>query len=288
MRRYLAIGLFAAASPIFAQKPVVADGGLVNAASFAIDSNTKKGAPTSAGSLVAIFGTFTASTVASADTIPYSTSLGGVRVTIGGVDAPLQNVILDQATSGGFPFITAQVPFNSIGGKAAANADVVVTINNVASDPKSMPFTSFAPGIFTIPANGQGNAVMVMTDGDNVGKIAAPNAAAVLNYPAAPIKIGQRAFFYATGLGQLTPAIQDGSGGLPHPGDPVPQVNPYPTVLVGGVPAKIEYAGVSGYPGVYQINIVIPSGVPSGGAIPVQIKSADGSFTSNTGTIAVQ
>src|SRR5262249_34240459 len=158
-------------------------------------------------------------------------------VTIGGKQAPLQNVILDQAASGGFPFITAQVPFDAINGPSAS-ADVVVTVNNVASDPKSMPFLSFAPGIFTIPANGQGNAVMVMTDGDNVGKIAAPNPQAVLNYPAAPIKIGQRAFFYATGLGAMTPSVPAGSGGLPKSSsDPVPQVNPYPTVLIGGVPA---------------------------------------------------
>src|ERR1700740_3410749 len=131
----IAIGLMMAAAPaLFAQKPVVADGGVLKGASFAKDSKTGLGLPTSVGSLVAIFGTFTASTVASADTIPYSTSLGGVSVTIGGVQAPLQNIILDQATSGGFPFITAQVPFDALGSVASGNANVVVTINNVSSD----------------------------------------------------------------------------------------------------------------------------------------------------------
>jgi uncharacterized protein (TIGR03437 family) len=286
MKRHIAIGLLMAAIPALAQKPVIADGGVLNAASFAKDA-AGHGTATAPGSLVAIFGTFNATTVAAADTIPYSTSLGGVSVTINGQNAPLQNVEF----TGAFPFITAQVPFGVLGNQLSGNMNVVVTVNQTPSDPKTMPFATFAPGIFTIPANGQGNAVMVMTDGNNVGKIAAPNAAAVLNYPAAPIQVGGRAFFYATGLGVLTPAIMEGMGGLEGASSPgfVPsQVNPYPTVTIGGVPAKVEYAGVSGYPGVYQINIVMPSGVPSGGSVPVVIKSADGSVVSNTGTIAVQ
>lgn len=286
MKRYFGIGLFLLSSPVvFAQKPVVADGGVINAASFAKDPKTGLGSATAPGSLVAIFGTFTASTVQFADSIPYSTSLGGVSVSIGGVPAPLQNVILDQATSGGFPFITAQVPFETLGGNASGNADVVVTINGVSSDPKPMPFLAAAPGIFTIPANGLGNAVLVITDGDNVGKIAAPSSAAVLNYPAAPIKVGQRGFFYATGLGAMTPPVNDGDGGLDGQ---VHQANAMPTVLIGGITAKVEYAGASGYPGVYQINIIVPSGVPTGNTVPLQIRTADGSVTSNTGTVAIQ
>ncbi|MBZ5604753.1 MAG: hypothetical protein LAO79_20840 [Acidobacteriia bacterium] len=286
MKRHLGIALILSSSPaLFAQKPVVADGGVINAASFAKDSKTGLGTATAPGSLVAIFGTFTASTVQSADTIPYSTSLGGVSVTIGGVKAPLQNVILDQATSGGFPFITAQVPFEVLSGQTSGNANVVVTINGVDSDPKPMPFVAASPGLFTIPANGQGNAVLVMTDGPDVGKIAAPNPAAVLNYPAAPIKAGGRGFFYATGLGALSPAVNDGDGGL----DGVThQSTAPPTVLIGGITATVEYAGVSGYPGVYQVNIIVPSGVPTGDKVPLVVKTADGSITSNTATIAIQ
>jgi uncharacterized protein (TIGR03437 family) len=286
MKRYLGIGLalFSAAG-LFAQKPVVADGGVLNAASFAKDSKGL-GTATAPGSLVAIFGTFNASTVAAADTIPYSTALGGVSVTVNGIDAPLQNVEF----TGAFPFLTAQVPFGILGSQNSGNMNVVVTVNSVASDPKAMPFVSVAPGVFTIPATGTGNAVLVMTDGDNVGKIAAPNPAAVLNYPAAPIKVGGRAFFYATGLGTLSPAVKEGLGGLEGRGanDPVPQVISPPTVVIDGITAKVEYAGVSGYPGVYQVNIVVPTGVRSGNNITLQVKSADGSVTSNTATIAVQ
>ncbi len=287
MKKYVGIGLLVAAAPLFAQKPVVADGGVINAASFAKDAKTGLGTATAPGSLVAIFGTFTASTVAAADTIPYSTSLGGVGVNIGGVDAALQNVTF----TGPFPFIVAQVPFETLGGQPSGNANVIVTINGVASDPKPMPFVASAPGLFTIPPDGQSNAVLVMTDGPNVGKIAAPNPAAVLNYPAAPIAAGGRAFFYATGLGALNPPVPDGMGGLEgasQPGFVAPQVAATPQVFIGGVPAKVEYAGVSGYPGVYQVNIVVPNGVPSGSKVSLVVKSADGSVTSNTAVIAVQ
>src|SRR5436309_756261 len=122
MKRYFGIGLLLATAPLFAQKPVVADGGVLNAASFAKDSKGL-GTATAPGSLVAIFGTFNASTVASADTIPYSTALGGVSVQINGVDAPLQNVTL----TGPFPFITAQVPFSVLGSASSGNANVTVS-----------------------------------------------------------------------------------------------------------------------------------------------------------------
>src|SRR5271166_6597847 len=58
----------------FAQPPSVADGGVLNGASFV------KGQAVTVGSLVSIFGTNLASGLSSADTIPLSTTLGGVSV----------------------------------------------------------------------------------------------------------------------------------------------------------------------------------------------------------------
>ena len=59
----------------FAQAPSIFDGGVMNGASF------QKGQAITPGSLISIFGTALASTTAAADTIPVSTSLGGVTVT---------------------------------------------------------------------------------------------------------------------------------------------------------------------------------------------------------------
>src|SRR5260370_34277616 len=58
----------------FAQTPVVTTGGVVNGASFV------SGQPITGGAVVSIFGSHFASAIAGADTIPPSTSLGGVTV----------------------------------------------------------------------------------------------------------------------------------------------------------------------------------------------------------------
>src|SRR6202022_3058358 len=86
----------------FAQPPSVADGGVLNGASFV------KGQAITVGSLVTIFGSNLASAMAQADTIPLSNSLGGVSVQFvnGGttMNAPMLFVIGSQ--------VNAQVPWN--------------------------------------------------------------------------------------------------------------------------------------------------------------------------------
>jgi uncharacterized protein (TIGR03437 family) len=46
-----------------------------------------------------------------------------------------------------------------------------------------------------------------------------------------------------------------------------------PTVLVGGVPANVVFSGLSPqYPSLYQLNIVLSPGTPTGDAVPVVIQ----------------
>jgi uncharacterized protein (TIGR03437 family) len=193
--------------------------------------------------------------------------------------------------NGAFPFITAQLPFGVLpGGQTAGTANVVVTVNGVASSPKTVSVTPAAPGIFTIPPTGLGNAVLVFSDPtDQIYKIAAPaSASATFGYPTAPVPRGQPAYFYATGLGAMSPPVSDGTGGLGTP--PVSHsAIATPTVLVGGVTAQVQFAGQApGYPGVNQINIVVPANAPTGNAVSLQIRTADGSTISNAATIAIQ
>jgi len=57
-------------------------------------------------------------------------------------------------------------------------------------------------------------------------------------------------------------------------------------VTIGGQPAPVSFSGLTpGYPGLYQINAVVPSGV-SGDAVPVVV-SVTGQ-TSPPVTMAVQ
>src|ERR1700753_1155998 len=70
-----------AAMAAHAQSPVVSNGGISNAANGIT--------PVSPGSLISIYGSTLASSLAQADTIPLSTTLKDVTVSINGVPAPI-------------------------------------------------------------------------------------------------------------------------------------------------------------------------------------------------------
>lgn len=77
---------------------------------------------------------------------------------------------------------------------------------------------------------------------------------------AAAIRTGNAISLYLTGLGA--------TGRMP-------------TVLINGITATVSYAGTApGFPGLDQINLTIPPGVPSGVPIPVIVQS--GNHISNT------
>ena len=265
----------ASASP--SSTPSILSGGIVNAASYAAVNGV--GSPVAPGSLVAIFTSTLAAQPASFTTASLSPSLGGVSVTFNGITAPMVQVV----PTGTYPFISAQVPFEVLAaGQTSARVPVVITVNSVPSAAVQTQIVASSPGIFTIPATGQGNAVLV-----NLAdySIAAPPGSIA---GAHPIPRGQTAYFYVTGLGAMTPSITDGSGACPT-ANGLCNANTMPTVLVGGVAAQVSFAGQApGFPGVAQINLTIPQSAPTGSSVSLIVKSADGTVTSNAATIAVQ
>jgi uncharacterized protein (TIGR03437 family) len=61
-----------------------------------------------------------------------------------------------------------------------------------------------------------------------------------------------------------------------------------PVVTLGGVTAQVTSANLSAqYLGMYQLNVVVPSGIPAGSSVPVQIQIG-GVTSSNPATIALQ
>ncbi len=251
-----------------AQQPVVADGGVLNAASNA------KGVAVAAGSLVSIYGTALSSTMASADSIPLSTKLGNVVVTFNNIQAPLTYV-------GNAPQqINAQIPWELQGN---TSTQVVVTNGGVASAPMSVPLASAAPGIFSV-GSGVGQAIAY---GNSDGQLAAPvgiyASAGLTTHPA---KIGDPTtlVILATGLGAVDPPVQTGNNvtdGQTH------QCVTPPVVMVGGVQANVVFAGMTPqFVGVYQVNIIIQPGTPTGDAVPIQMQ-LNGITTTNQITIAV-
>jgi uncharacterized protein (TIGR03437 family) len=264
------------AGAAYSQTPVVAAGGILNAA-----SNDKTGyvAP---GSLVSIYGTELAASLQQSGSIPLSNQLTGVSVTINNVTAPLQFVSTGQ--------INAQVPWEMLPllppvSAGTIQVPVVVTRNGVASAPINVTVGPASPGIFTFQF-GVGPAIAVNGD----GSIAAP-ANAGLPYTSHPAKAGDVLVMYATGLGAVDTTVADGD---------VPKVITskalsQPTVLVGGQSAPVLFAGLVGrdtsgaaigFVGVYQINFTVPSGAGTG-VVPLQIQM-NGVTSRNDVTIAVQ
>lgn len=265
---FLGSAVLLASVGAFGQQPVVAPGGVLNAASNA------KGVPVTAGSLVSIYGTALASGIAQADTIPLSTKLGNVTVTFDNIPAPLLYV------SGSPQQVNAQIPWEVQGN---SSTQVVVSNGGVASAPLAVPLTSSAPGIFSI-GSGIGQAIAY---GNSDGQLAAPvgiySSSGLTTHPA---KIGDPStlVILATGMGAVNPPVQTGNNvtdGVVH------TCVSTPTVLVGGVKAQVVFAGMTPqFVGVYQINIIIQPGTPTGNTVPLQIQM-NGLTTTDQVTIAV-
>jgi len=256
-----------------AQSPSVASGGVLNAASFT------RGQAVTAGSLVSIFGTNLASSLAAADTIPLSTTLGNVSVTFNNIPAPLLFVNHDAANG---DQINAQMPWNVLpSGQSSGNVNVVVTRQGQASAPASVSIGAVSPGIFSVNF-GSGNAIAY---GNSDGIIAAA-AGAIPGLTTKPAKINDPTtlVILATGLGPVDNPPTTGAAA--NDGQLHKCLTP-PQVLVGNVAADVVFAGLTPqFVGVYQINIVIKPGTPTGDKVPIQIVQG-GITTSNQVTIAV-
>jgi uncharacterized protein (TIGR03437 family) len=260
--------------------PSVCSGCVLNAASYAKDAKGN-GTAVAPGSLVAIFTSALATSAAQFNTSSLPGSLAGVSVTFNNIPAPMVSV----TPSGAYPYVSAQVPFGVLpNGQSSASVPIVVTVNGIPSTAVQTPIVASAPGIFTIPATGQGNAILVNLSDYSV---AAPPGS-IPGFTTHPIPRGQTAFFYVTGLGVMTPPVGDGSGTCTA-ANGLCNANAQPTVTVGGAPAQISFAGqAAGFPGVMQINITVPQNAPTGNNVSLVVTSADGTVVSNTGTVAVQ
>jgi len=253
-----------------AQAPQILATGVVNAASGNV--------PVTVGSLISIYGS-NLSPVSDTDTaIPLPPTMDGVRVTVNGVTARLWFVSSGQ--------INAQIPWEALASAPpTTNTTTAQVIVNTTSGGASLPVTvtvaPAAPGIFTF-FYGAGQAI-AYNYSDNTFAAAAPIAGYPVPVRPAKINDPNPLIIYATGLGPVTPTVADGA---PPPTGVVAYTVTTPTVLIGGVPANVLFAGLSSDPGVYQLNVTLPTGTPTGSAVSLQIQM--NGFTSRSDvTIAV-
>jgi uncharacterized protein (TIGR03437 family) len=259
---------------VMAQEPTVNSNGVVNAASGST-SNPR-------GSLVIIFGTNMTSKAGAflmASSTPLSTQLQGgsdtVSVSINGKPAPMFYATNTQTS--------VQLPWETNTG----TANISVTLNGKTSQPQQLHVTNFSPGIFTVTQNGLG---LALAFNNSTFKYAQPVGSVK---GAVPAKVGDNLFVYLTGLGPVKTPPKDGAAPCPLVGPcnfntQTYKSNTEPVVMVGGIQATVQYAGLSPqYVGVYQVNFQVPPGVAPGDAVPLQIQIG-GTTSTDKVTIAVQ
>ncbi len=190
------------------------------------------------------------------------TTLGGVRVLVDDIPAPLLFVRTDQ--------INAIVPY------AVANrfgARVRVEYFGLLSSPVDVRVGTASPGIFTVTQTGAGQGAILNQN----------NSVNAANNPA---DRGSVIAIYATGEGQTTPPGVDGgvNNGPTFP-RPIGEVR----VFIGGIEANVQYAGAAPtfVAGVMQVNAVVPQALAPGAAVPVVIR-VGGVSSPQVATVAIR
>ncbi|MEO8096353.1 MAG: SMP-30/gluconolactonase/LRE family protein [Acidobacteriota bacterium] len=170
------------------------------------------------------------------------TSLGGVKVRVQGKDAFVQLISTGQ--------INAVAP----DGIVAGNVTVEVINSNGTSDSVAMVAGARGPYLLAPPAfsgGGKQYLVGVLPDGAFVGPAGLISG---VNFRA--VKAGDRVVAYGVGFGGVAPTVA--AGNIATSATALPNAR----VKIGGKDAVTEYAGLAGgFVGLYQFNIVVPSGV---------------------------
>jgi uncharacterized protein (TIGR03437 family) len=243
-----------------ASNPVrISPGGIVDSASFL------SGAEVAPCGWIAIFGENLADGEQLAGAVPLPMQLQGASVFLGGRQLPLRYVSAGQIDAQ----VSCRIPPDS-------RQNLVVVHGNGQSLPVSVVVAAASPAIFTVNQQGSGQAAAFWTTRD--GSYVAADTAN-------PAPNGTVVEIYCTGLGQVNPAVAEGSV---SPIDPLAWGALPVTATVGGQPAVVRYAGLMpGGVGVYQVNVAIPAGAPSGDSVPVVI-AVDGHPSQPGATIAVR
>ncbi len=216
--------------------PVIASGGVVNAASLTPQQ------PLAPGSAITILGDQLADGQSSYTSVPLGTELAGTTVLIADQAVPLLMTNPQQ--------INAIVPF---GIDVNTTHQVLVQRGLTYGTPIEITVAAAQPAIFT---KGGTQGWIVDAKGNVVGL---GNAATA----------GDSVTIFCTGLGEVSPAADAGSAGPPLPGAAAVNVV---TATIGNVNAQVSFAGLAPtLVGMYQVQAIVPTGVTAADAAPVSL-----------------
>ena len=251
MRRAVMLGLLAAALGL--AQPVVS--AVQNNYSYIPPGVPQYGI--AQGSIFVVFGTGLANTSTGLQSIPLRTTVEGVSaaVTVGGVT---RAAILYYVTPSQ---IAGILPSNTPNGAGT----IVVTNNGRASAPAPITVVQSAFGTLTLDGSGGGPAAVF----DAANQFLSPTNAT---------RSGEVIVLYGTGVGP-TPGDETGTQTQTN-------LTAVPIVVeIGGKPAQVLYRGRTVFPGLDQINVVVPAGVGPGCGVSVAVSS--GTMVGNFTTIPV-
>jgi len=224
--------------------PIITSAGVTNAA--------QSGAGIAANTQLTIKGTNLAATKRSAASTDLNgtnlaTVLDGVSVTINGEPA-----FPSYISGGQINLLTpADLP-------ATGQVQVVVTNNGLASGSVSVPLLPIAPSFFQFTGG------YIAAEHANFTLVGPTTLFPNSSTPAAP---GETILLFGNGFGATNPPIVNGqtvSG--------APALVNQPAIIFNDIAAKVVFAGQVGA-GLYQINVVVPAGLPDGD-VPVVAVSA--------------
>jgi uncharacterized protein (TIGR03437 family) len=210
--------------------------------------------PVAPGGLISVYGQQMSPVNIATPETPLPTALGESCLTVNGVAVPMLFVSAQQ--------INGQLPANVNG-----NATMTLRTPGGISDNFYFSILPVAPSIFRTGMAGPETGLATIFRYDN-GELITPTN---------PIHPNDIITIYATGMGATSPAVDSG---MPAPAYPLPNTVIAASVTLGGVPLNVLYAGlVPGEVGVYQVNALVPSGVPQGLNVPLVVAQAGNSTT---------
>jgi uncharacterized protein (TIGR03437 family) len=219
--------------------PTVSAGGVVNNGTFA------SGEPLAQGDIVAVFGNqFDFDDPQGATSLPLQTTMDGIQVLVNGKAAPIYYVSPTQ--------INFEIPID-----ASTGDGTVQVVRN--SQNGNLGYVNINTRVPRFIVYGGGYGIITKSDGFTLTGTPATQ----------PVKAGDTIVIYALGLGPTSPVVPSGTA---SPTSPLATV-PGTTQVCFGVEspfhqapcATASFSGLSpNFVGLYQVNVTIPTGIPSG------------------------
>jgi uncharacterized protein (TIGR03437 family) len=219
---------------------------VVNAADF-----TSGMAP---GGLISIMGSNLSPVNVATSEIPLPTVLGETCLLLNGSPIPMLYVSGSQ--------INAELPW-----EVSGDATLVLYTPGGVSPSVDLTIQPNAPAVFRSGTAGPQTSIPTIYRNSDNKLVTLSN----------PIHPKDKITIYATGLGAVTPQVNDGAAG---PKSPLAVADAQPAVTLGGTPLNVEYAGLApGSVGVYAIVAVVPGKIPTGLSVPLVITQGTGTTT---------